>query len=220
MTNASTRAFGVTMWVPVHLPGHRALQQMRKLSVLAAFSSLLLVAVAVANAAPPKSMLDDDEYLINGPGPFAWTCDAPPGKFNQVHAAIPGDHVVVTGNMRVVVMRHSPGYNGLTLAGFYDRKSKATIALQILTTHFDPAKISFSMLNGNIGNATVLVEQPNKESDFPFTLRLDHGRVSVSVAGVNSTSRARPWDLNGFTLACGGARVEYTNVSISVPDQG
>jgi hypothetical protein len=184
------------------------------------FSSVMIVAGVAGQAAGPKSMLDDDQYLLRGTGPFDYTCDAPPGKFNQVHAVAAADHVVVTGNIHVVTMHPSAVYNGLTLIGFYDTKSKATIALQLLTTHFVPDKISFSFLNGNIGSdAAALTEQPNKESDFPFILKLDHGRVSVSVAGVNTRSRARPWNLNGLTLACGGAHVEYTNVVIAFPQQ-
>ena len=175
------------------------------------------MAVALADAAPPKPILDDDEYLLRGSGPMAWACDAPPGKFNQVHAVAAGEHVVVTGTIHVVTMHPTPVYNGLAFIGFYDTKSKRTINLQLLTTDYAPHKISFSILNGNFGsNDSVFSEQPNQVSDFPFTLRLDQGRVSISVAGVDIQSRARPTALNGLTLGCGGAHVEFTSLVIAV----
>ncbi|MGC1459441.1 MAG: hypothetical protein WA825_14290 [Steroidobacteraceae bacterium] len=188
--------------------------------ILAVFLSVVVIAGVTGNAAAPTPILDDDRYLLSGPGPLAYTCDAPPGKFNQVHAVAAGDHVVVTGNIHIVTMHPTPVYTGVTFVGFYNKKSKRTVALQLLATISVPGKISFSILNGDLpSNASVFAEQPNKVSDFPFTIRLDQGKVSISVAGVAIRSRARPSELNGLTLGCGGAHVEYTNVVIAVPQQ-
>jgi hypothetical protein len=189
-------------------------------TILAVFLSVMVIAGVAGNAAAPKPILDDDQYLLSGPGPLEFTCDAPPGKFNQVHAVAAGDHVVVTGSLHVVTMHPTPVYNGVTFVGFYDKKSKRTVALELLVTIYAPDKISFSILNGNLpSNASVFTQQPNAVSDFPFTIRLDQGKVSISVAGIDIRSRARPSELNGLTLGCGGAHVEYTNVVIAVPQQ-
>jgi hypothetical protein len=179
-------------------------------------SAVTLNASAVC-AGSPENILDDAKHLLNGPGPYNWECDAPSGKFNQVHTAPLGAHAQVTGVLHVVAMHPGPIFGSVVLIGFYDRKAERGVVLRLETSYVGREKIWFwirgdtSMPAGTTNFAT----QPNTETDFPFTLKLDQGIVSISVAGKDVMSKHPDQGLNGLTFGCSGAHARFSSVTVT-----
>jgi hypothetical protein len=179
------------------------------------FACVVLVSSHSGHAAK-LPILDNDAYLLVGPGPLNWNCNAPAGKFNQVHGDAVSDHFLVTGNLHLVAMNPVQTYGSGTLVGFYDRKTEKWVGLQLLANYLGRENVAFALVGDKYPAAIdVFTSQPNKESDFPFTLRLDQGTVSISVAGMNVTSKHPKQGLNGVTFSCSGAHVQFTNVAIT-----
>ena len=175
---------------------------------------VISVAVIACAGTPRQSVLDNDRYLLNGPGPLNWTCDSRAGKGSQVHTADVGTNFIVTGDIHVLNFHPLPSYPATAIIGFYNKRSGYAVDLTLFSTTYAASKIDFTIGGGDMPKGD-FIQQPNKESDFWFTLGLNQGVVSVSVAGTNVQTRRILGGLEGITLGCSNARVQFSNITIT-----
>ncbi len=101
---------------------------------------------------------------------------------------------------------------------FYNRKTEKWVALQLLADYFHRDTVAFALVGDKYPAAIdVFTLQPNKDTEYPFILKLNQGIVSVSVAGMTVLSKHAKEGLNGVTFSCSGARVQFTNLEIISP---
>ncbi len=156
----------------------------------------------------------DDRLQLEGPGPYTYDCIAKGGQFYQVHLPIKGDHLRVTGTIHVLTMHPDPKWGSVATVSFSDPTlMKDAVSLQVGVQAFQPDRIRI-LLRGDGGpnNMAVLTSRPNAETDVPFTLELERGIVSVSVAENVNKSKVPQSDLSRVALSCSGAHVVFKNV--------
>jgi hypothetical protein len=182
----------------------------RETTVLAVFCVCGLVGCATH----PKI-----EYA-DGPGPYAFDCEAHPGYYEDFHIHAPSGKLRLTGLVQVVALAEHPdphwvsginvNVNGqaheplVGLAGRVSSESRDAIGFY-LRWGLKPSQQSANFAVVKITDVPI-----------PFELTLSESRqLTVSVGGVVETISVAPLTVVRANLSCSGAHVRYSNVVVS-----
>jgi hypothetical protein len=194
---------------------HRWEEKMNR-GLLTHTCAVLVLAITGCASTSPRLEGPNELHLLDGAGPYKYDCMAHNAYFEYVDTPKIAKHVRVTGTMHVIAMHSDPKWGSAAAIGFKSDSTKYLVALQLLVMPSDPQHIVLTIRgDGAEDNSTVFARQANKPSDFPFTIILDQGIVSASVAQFSATSKDGRPDLMEVDMSCSGAHVKFSDVRVA-----
>ena len=164
---------------------------------------------------PPKP------YFVDGPGPHAFDCDAPPAYYRGLHIHPPGDRLKFTGVMQFVSVAGHPDpewTSSISLViGTQSTTSPPFAALVGRVSPDIPGKMLFTLKWGpNPSQQSGVFEVVATDEPIPFELTVDESyQLTASVGGAMKSVFVPPFKVGRASLNCSGLHVRYSNVVVS-----
>jgi len=183
-----------------------------------------LLGAAGCASSPPKLEVSHVQkkpyphFELPGPGPYTWNCDVPNAQFKQIYLPESGRDFLVTGNIHLLSTRlmTGPKWGPAITVGFRGNTG-SPVALQLFAYPSDLTTFSVGIRDDAFSPvATVFEEQENKESDMPFTLKLESGVMFATFDGLSARSTTLRPDSSQVFLSCSGAHVIFSKLAVTV----
>jgi hypothetical protein len=185
--------------------------------------TLVLLACMGSAADEPKhdAPAAEEANFAEGPGPYSYDCDAPPGQYERQNIHAPGDKLKVAGYVRVLEWRSDKKWAANVSVGLLGASSLSSV-LQMFVMPWAPKIVQVAIHDSRQApqERTTFASAPVRDGRIPFEITLDgSGRLTVALQPVSKSVVTNPISLTKVQLFCSGAHALFTDVTVSVVEE-
>jgi hypothetical protein len=169
-------------------------------------------AVSPVRASDTTQTTDRTLEYAQGPGPYAFDCDAPWGKAKELKIRAPGDKLRITGSIRFLYTGGVPRewLPAATVALVQEDKQISVGLEAIVSGDINNIELAHGLSRYQIAPLV------NNGEAIPFGLTLDQsGKATASLWGSTSPASFQILsDIDHVTLSCATTHVRFTDITI------
>jgi len=153
-----------------------------------------------------------------GPGPYAFDCDSPPGKYDQLNIHASGTKLKVSGNVRVLEWRTHEKWAANADVSFRGAIKSDWVAIQLFVMPWAAKTVQIAVHDNSqkAQERTVFASTPVTDRMFHFELTLDgSGRLVASFPGASKSVNVTPYEVTRLHLGCSTAHAQFSDVTVS-----
>ncbi|HXY76260.1 MAG TPA: hypothetical protein VEH54_05080 [Steroidobacteraceae bacterium] len=171
------------------------------------------------SAPPLGGALPAGTVTLAGAPPYAFDCDAPPGKYRNATVALSAKEVRVKGFVQFLSWQGDSTFGPWATIVFAGPAQHSGVGLQAFVLPNAPDSIQFAVESGlaQEGYArAVFATTPLSATLTPFELSVaGPGNVNVGIGSVTKTVSVAPLELTRVNLSCSTAHVRFSGVTVT-----